>query len=515
MVVQDFLHRSAARNPDNVALVCDGRRLTYGDVDRAANRLANALIRHGVRRGDRVALLLHNSVEAVVSLFAVLKAGAVFVFIDRSTNTERTAFILNNCRATGLVCDAHRRAMVKTIAGRVPSLRFAVLAGRSPVEPDAWPHPVCSFDAVQAEFPCDLPPQIDVDLDLACLIYTSGTTGNPKGVMCDHSSMVFAATSVTTYLEHVEDDVILSVLPISFSYGLYQILMTFQVGGRLVLEPSFAYPAGVLALMQAERVTGFAGIPGIYAMLLQMNVHQCDLPNLRYLTNAAAALPVAQVLELRRKLPATKLYLMYGLTETKRALYLPPDQVDRRPGSVGIAIPGTEVWIENDEGRLGPGAVGELVVRGRHVMRGYWEAPEATAARFRSGPIAGERVCHTGDLFSMDEDGYFSFVARKDDLIKVQGRKIAPAEIERVLCSLPGVVEAAVIGVRDDDLGEAVKAFLVLDGRPLTERQVLEHCRMHLDDYMVPKMFEFRNELPKTGSGKIRRAALVSETVPA
>jgi amino acid adenylation domain-containing protein len=515
MVVQDFLHRSAARNRDKVALVCDGRRLTYGDIDRAANRLANAMIRHGVRRGDRVALMLHNSVEAVVSLFAVLKAGAVFVFIDRATNPDRITFILNNCRATGVVCDAHRRAIVKTIAGRVPSLRFTVLAGGSPVEPETWPHPVLSFDAAQAEFPCDLPPQIDVDVDLACLIYTSGTTGNPKGVMCDHSSMVFASTSVTTYLENVEDDVILNVLPISYSYGLYQILMTFQVGGRLVLEPSFAYPAGVVARMQAEHVTGFAGIPAIYTMLLQMDVRQCDLPSLRYLTNAAAALPVSHVRELRRKLPATRLYLMYGLTETKRALYLPPDQVDRRPGSVGIAIPGTEVWIENDEGRLGPGAVGELVVRGRHVMRGYWEASEATAARFRSGPIAGERVCHTGDLFSMDEDGYFYFVARKDDLIKVQGRKIAPADIERVLCSVEGVIEAAVIGVPDDDLGEIVKAFIVLDGIPITEQQLIQHCRAHLDEYMIPKIFEFRNELPKTGSGKIRRSALASETVPA
>jgi acyl-coenzyme A synthetase/AMP-(fatty) acid ligase len=201
---------------------------------------------------------------------------------------------------------------------------------------------------------------------------------------------------------------------------------------------------------------------------------------------------------------------MYGLTETKRTLYLPPERLEAKPGSVGIAIPGTEVWIADANGnRLGPGQTGELVVRGRHVMRGYWEAPEATAQRFRPGPIPGERLCYTGDLFSMDEDGCFYFVARRDDIIKSRGEKIAPKEVENVLYSLPGVVEAAVVGVPDPILGQAVKAFVVFKDSTVTENQVLAHCKANLEDYMVPKYVEFVDELPKTSSGKVKKLALV------
>jgi len=200
---------------------------------------------------------------------------------------------------------------------------------------------------------------------------------------------------------------------------------------------------------------------------------------------------------------------MYGLTECKRTLYLPPDQLDARPGSVGIAITGTEVWIEDEDGqRVSPGTVGELVIRGSHVMRGYWEAPEATAEHYRPGPTPGERVLYSGDLFRRDEEGYLYFVARKDDIIKSRGEKVAPKEVENVLYALDGVIEAAVVGRPDPILGEAIVAYLVLDGTELTERDVLRHCRAHLEDFMVPQRVEFRAELPKTSSGKIRKTGL-------
>jgi len=327
--------------------------------------------------------------------------------------------------------------------------------------------------------------------------------------MSDHSNVLFAASSIIEYLENVEDDIVINVLPFSFDYGLYQLLMVFKFGGRLVLERSFAYPAAVLKRMEEERVTGFPGVPTIFAILLQMDLSPYDLSSLRYLTNTAAALPPSHIQKLREKFPWATLYSMYGLTETKRTLYLPPDQLDRRPGSVGIAIPGTEVWIEDEEGnRLGPGEIGELVVRGRHVMRGYWEDPEATAQRYRPGPLPGERVCYTGDLFRMDEEGYLYFVGRKDDIIKSRGEKVSPKEVENVLYALPGVVEAAVVGVPDPILGQAIKAFVVPDGVELTEAQVLAHCRAHLEDLMVPKYVEIRDALPKTTSGKIKKTGL-------
>jgi len=327
--------------------------------------------------------------------------------------------------------------------------------------------------------------------------------------MSDHSNVVFAASSITSYLGNREDDIVIDVLPLSFDYGLYQLLMVFKFGGTLVLEQSFAYPAAILKRIEQERVTGFPGVPTIFAMLLQMDLTPYDLSSIRYLTNTAAALPPSHIQQIRTKFPWATLYSMYGLTETKRTLYLPPDQLDKRPGSVGIAIPGTEVWLEDEEGhRLSPGQTGELVVRGRHVMRGYWGDPITTAVRYRPGTIPGERVCYTGDLFRMDEEGYLYFVARKDDIIKSRGEKVAPKEVETVLYSLKGILEVAVIGVPDPILGQAVKAFIVTDGSTMTEADVLAHCRAHLEDFMIPKLVEFRDQLPKTSSGKIKKIEL-------
>jgi long-chain acyl-CoA synthetase len=505
ILVRDFLENSADRLPDKVAIICEQKRLTYSEIDGMANCLANAMLDRGVQRGDRVAIYLNNSVEAVVSIFAALKTGAVFVPVNPTTKRDKLAYILNNCRASGLLIDGRRQSLLDELLGEVQSLKFGVLCGHSA----ALEGSSLSFDAVQANGADQRPPRTNIDLDLACLIYTSGTTGDPKGVMSDHSNVVFAASSISSYLENVESDIVINVLPLSFDYGLYQLLMAFKFGGTLVLERSFTYPAQVLSLMAKERVTGFPGVPTIYAILLQMEISAFDLSSLRYLTNTASALPPSHILQLRDKFPWARLYSMYGLTETKRTLYLPPEQLDARPGSVGIAIPGTEVWIEDELGnRLGPGAVGELVVRGRHVMRGYWEAPQATAQRYRPGSVPGERLCYTGDLFRLDEEGYLYFVGRKDDIIKSRGEKVAPKEVENVLYAIPGVVEAAVIGVPDPVLGQAVKAILVVESVQLSEAQVLAYCRSHLEDFMVPKMVEFRSELPKTDSGKIKKTDL-------
>ncbi|MFQ3680899.1 class I adenylate-forming enzyme family protein [Roseiflexus sp.] len=509
MLVHDFLTNSAARLPNKVALVCDGRRLTYREIDQMTNRLARALVEHGIGRGDRVAIVAPNSVAAVAGIFAALKAGGVFVVINHTTKQDKLTAILNNCRASALIADAQNRDLdLPALLYSLPSLRIGVLCNQRATDRLAHPRFI-DFDDVQSQYDAAPLPHVNIDLDLACLIYTSGSTGEPKGVMSDHSNVVFASGSIIEYLQNVEDDVVINMLPLSFDYGLYQLLMTFRFGGRLALERSFAYPAAILKRIEEERVTGFPGVPTIYAVLLQMDLSHYDLSSIRYLTNTAAALPPSHVLELRRVFPWARIYSMYGLTETKRTLYLPPEELERRPGSVGIAIPGTEVWLEDEQGnRLGPGQVGELVVRGRHVMRGYWEAPEATAQRYRPGPLPGERVCYTGDLFRMDEEGYLYFVGRKDDIIKSRGEKVAPKEVEHVIYELPGVVAVAVVGVPDPILGQAIKAFVVSKDATLTEKQVLAHCRARLEDFMVPQYVEFRDELPVNASGKIARREL-------
>jgi long-chain acyl-CoA synthetase len=508
MLVHEFLIHSAAAFPGKVALVCGGRRLTYAELDVMSDRLATALAEGGVGRGDRVAVHLHNSVESVVAIFAILKAGGVFVVVNATTKRDKLAFVLNNCRAVALIAEGRiDGSTLDQLFQGVPSLKLGIACGRQAAS--ATGPGVSTFEEIQARLPAPPPVNRNIDLDLACLIYTSGSTGEPKGVMSDHGNVDFATSSIISYLRNTPEDIVINVLPLSFDYGLYQLLMTFKFGGTLVLERSFTYPAQILKRIEEERVTGFPGVPTIFTMLLQLDLSSFDLSSLRYLSNTAAALPPSHISQLRGKFAWATLFSMYGLTETKRTLYLPPDQLDRRPGSVGIAIPGTEVWIEDETGlRLGAGETGELMIRGRHVMRGYWEAPEATALRFRPGTIPGERVCCSGDLFRMDEDGYYYFVGRKDDIIKSRGEKVAPKEVENVLHMLPGVL-AAVIGVPDPIMGQAVKAFVVARGPAFTEAQVISHCRAHLEDFMVPKYIEFRDELPITSSGKVSKLGLL------
>lgn len=509
LLVNDFLEQSAARTPDKIALICNRQRLTYAEIDTMANRLAHALQERGVVRGDRVVLFLPNTIELVVGIFATLKAGGVFVVVNATTKRDKLTYLVNNCHASALVTHARQADLAYMVMQQAPSLKLTVLTERGSVDAACAHDDVVAFDTIQANYPATCTPRLCIDQDLACLIYTSGSTGEPKGVMSTHSNVVFAASSIITYLENTHDDIIVNVLPLAFDYGLYQLLMAFKFGGTLVLERSFAYPAQILKRMESERVTGFPGVPTVFTILLGIDLRKYDLRRLRYLTNTAAALPPGHVQQIREKFPWATLYSMYGLTETKRTLFLPPDQLDMRPDSVGIAIPGTEVWIEDEDGnRLSANRVGELVIRGGHVMRGYWEAPEATAARYRPGPIPGERVCYSGDLFRMDDEGYFYFVGRKDDMIKSRGEKVAPKEIENVLYSLPGVIEAAVIGVPDPILGEAIKAFVVSQDGELTERDVLRHCQDQLETFMVPQIVEFRNMLPKTASGKIKKTEL-------
>lgn len=515
MQVESFLEQSAREYPDKVALVSPQGRFTYAELNLAATRLAHALREQGVRRGDRVAIYLENSAEAVVAVFAVLKLGAVFVLLNPGIKADKLSFILNDCRAVGLVASSQGRIVGEALE-RTLSARFLIVVGEAagPSIPGVavigWD--ACLLDRDQAPIR-----GAGIDLDLATIIYTSGSTGFPKGVMMTHLNMVTAATSISQYLEIRRDDVILNVLPLSFDYGLYQVLMAFKAGATVVLERSFIYPAAVIETLTEEAVTGLPVVPTLATMLIRMGgLTPGQFPSVRYITSTAAALHPAVISELRRLFPAAKIFSMYGLTECKRVSYLPPDQLDARPASVGKAIPNTEVWLVNDRGeRVGPGTVGELVVRGSHVMRGYWERPEETARALRPGPNLDENVLYTGDLFTMDDEGYLYFVGRKDDVIKTRGEKVSPKEVEAVLYSLPAVAEAAVVGVPDDVLGQAVKAVIVLaPGANCTEQDILRHCAEHLEGFMVPRSVEFCEVLPKTMTGKIETRSLRGRMMP-
>lgn len=514
MRIESFLADSAAGLADKTAIVAGESRLSYGDLDRAAGGIAATLVERGVRRGDRVIVFMDNCWQTVAAIFGVLKAGAVFSPVNPSAKADKLAYILTNCEARAIITQAKLLPVVRAATARAPSVAVTLVGGGLPANPSDGL--VRLDEALTHGGPAPASPGID--LDLAMVIYTSGSTGAPKGVMMTHQNMTAAADSVIGYLGNSADDVIFNLLPLSFNYGLYQALTAARIGATLVLEQSFAFPQATFRTMAEEQVTGFPIVPTIAALILQMrDLEPGSLPDLRYITNAAAALPPAHLARLRELFPMTAFYSMYGLTECKRCTWLPPAELDRRPMSVGIPIPGTEAWVAGEDGQPLPhGEVGELVVRGAHVMKGYWNDPEATDLALRPGPLPLEKVLHTGDLFRADEAGFLYFVARKDDIIKTRGEKVSPVEVEHALYAMPDIREAAVVGVPDPILGHTVHAVVVAeDGTDLTEQRVIRHCAGHLEDFKVPRSVEFRDALPKTDSGKIRRRAIANEFLEA
>lgn len=507
--LHEYLERTTGRVPDKVAIVCGGEKLTWGQIDSAATALACALRRRGVERGDRVVVCLENSVESCVAVFGVLRADAVFSLLSPQTKGDKLRYVLLDSGARCLVIEAEIWDCCRAALGLLPELLSVLVvrtAGDQPPARDGVP-PAVPVERYEDAVSGALSPLADasISLDLASIIYTSGSTGDPKGVMLTHASMVAAAESITTYLRNVETDVVLNVLPMSFDYGLYQWLMVTLVSGTLVLERSFSYPMAVLAQIDREGITGFPVVPTMASVLRTYAKRGMRYEGVRYVTNTAAALSVAHIEILRRTFPNARVYSMYGLTECKRVCYLPPEDLDRKPTSVGRPMPNMEVFIVTPDGRRAVRNVtGELVVRGPQVMRGYWRKPAQTAEWLKPGDIPGEFYLWTGDQFRADEEGYLYFLGRSDDIIKSRGEKVSPREVENVIYSLEGVKDVAVVGVPDDVLGEAVHAFVVLDeGTTYPARDIVQHCTERLENFMVPKYVTFLPRIPKTSSGKI------------
>jgi acyl-CoA synthetase (AMP-forming)/AMP-acid ligase II len=384
MLVQHFLENSAKRLPDKVALICGEERLSYREIDERANCVAGFLRELGVERQDRVAILLDNSTESVISLWGILKADAIFIMLSPTMKAHKLSYILNDCQVKALITHTNKSRVVREAISQTESLDNIIWVGKQKDISSLATYSIRNhaFANIFSPAPCTLHPvpSFNIDLDLATIIYTSGSTGDPKGVMLTHLNMVSAATSITTYLENKEDDIVINLLPLSFDYGLYQVLMAFKFGGTVFLEKSFTFPYKVIENMVRERVTGFPGVPTIFAILLGLkDLGKFDFSSLRYISNTAAALPPTYIERLRKIFPQVQIYSMYGLTECKRVSYLPPDEIDHRPTSIGRGMPNEEVWIVDEScNPVGPDVVGELVVRGSNVMRGYWGLPEGS-----------------------------------------------------------------------------------------------------------------------------------------
>lgn len=522
VLVNEFLEHTAAKTPNKEALIFQQQRLTYLELDNFANALGNALIELGLQKPDspgerlllgqtlryrpRVAIYLENSVEAVIAIFGILKAGGIFVLINPQIKARKLAYILNDCQVRFLITDSKVDLDFQDIHADIEVISIDSQAGDRHLATHLF------WDLVDQS--SSVPPQnSSIETDLCSLIYTSGSTGKPKGVMLTHLNMVAAANSITEYLENTCADIILNCLPLSFDYGLYNLLMPFKFGGTVVLEKSFVYPFQLIGLVNKEQVTGLPLVPTIISIFLQVkNLGKYNFSSLRYITSTGQAFPPSHLLRLKELLPQTSIYSMYGLTECKRVLYLPPAQIENRPTSVGKAMPNVEVYLADENGiRIDqPDTVGELMVRGSNVMQGYWNLAEETNQVLHID-AQGNRILRTRDLFKTDWDGYFYFVARTDDLIKTGGEQVSPKEIEDILGELVGVSQVAVFGVDHEFLGQAIKVAVTLaSGSILTAADILAYCSAHLEKHMIPKYIEIRQELPKTLTGKINRQELES-----
>jgi len=514
-LVQDSLYESARLAGSKVALVSEGTRLSFEDLLSRSQRLARALQDRGLLSGDRVAVFMDNGVDAVVAIYGTWIAGGVVMVINPQTKSDKLAFLLADSSARFLLSQASLkrvfRAGLDELHPGLP-LPLVMAAGGDPEGCAVTLEEVFRTTSADPLDPGSLA------TDLAALIYTSGSTGQPKGVMITHQNITFTLGSLIEYLRLGSGERILNLLPLAFDYGLYQLLMAVRLGATLILEQGFGYPAVLEKRIREESITVFPGVPTVFTTLLaRAGEREISFPSVRTVTNTAAALAPGLVPGLQRLFPNALIFRMYGLTECKRVCYLEPEELAIRPESVGKAIPGTQTFLLDAEGRqAGPGETGILHVRGPHVMVGYWNQPEMTSEMLRPGRHPADRVLCTHDLFRMDVDGYLYFLGRSDDIIKSRGEKVSPVEVENVLHGISGVQDAAVVGVPDPDLGEAIRAFVSLvPGAQLTEREIRRACQGRLESFMVPQEIVVLAELPKTDTGKVRKKDLLNASPPA
>ncbi len=507
MQVHEFLERSAQRDPDRQAAWFKDEWKTFAELDAMANQVGNHLKGQGVRRGDRVALLYENSFDYIAAYYGILKAGAVTVALNTETTSDALRYLLANSGARAVITNqAFSRHLVPALPD-LPDLRHVVVR-----QDDLAPYEAAGGAAAvrlqEVYASADrTPPRVrSIDLDLASIVYTSGSTGKSKGAVLRHYNIVANTRSIVEYLRLTRDDRAMVVLPFYYIYGKSLLNTHFSVGGSVVIDNRFAFPNVILETMKKTGATGFSGVPSTFMILLSRSVVRKEkFPALRYLTQAGGPMAPAVQRDVAGTFAPARLYVMYGATEASARLsYLDPDDLPRKWGSIGRAIPNVDLFVADETGReLPQGEVGELVARGTNFMEGYWQDPEETARVLRHG------LYFTGDLGRMDEEGFLYVVGRTKDMIKVGGERVSAKEVEEAILELKEVQEAAVIGVDDDVLGEAIKAFVVAaPGREVGHDLVVGHCRQRLPLFKVPKSVVVVPELPKNESGKVLKPVL-------
>lgn len=510
-LIHHFLEDSSLRFPEKKALFVNEQWYSYSHLEKKANQLARFFMELGIKRGDRVAFYIDNSVEYVITYYAILKTGAITVALNTELTAENIAYILQDCQVDMLLSNQKLFRKIKAIL-ETDVLKYLAL----------WADPKklkVSSKSVKVHY---LPQEIDyfsgskpdvkiIDLDIASIVYTSGSTGKPRGATLSHLNIVTNTRSIVDYLEITEQDRVMVVLPFYYIYGKSLLNTHFFAGASVVIDNRFLYPNVVLKTMQEQMVTGFSGVPSTFSILLnRSNIHSMKFEDLRYITQAGGAMAPAVQKQVAEVFAPAKTFIMYGATEASARLsYLPPDDLPRKWGSIGIGIPNVDLFVADAHGQpLPAGEQGEIVARGANIMQGYWNHPEETRKVLKHG------LYYTGDLGVMDDEGFLYVVGRSKDMIKIGGNRASAKEIEDALYEHPLVADAAVIGVADEILGEAPKAFVVLKNAvdvSTAEDEIKNFIKDKLAAYKIPKYFEFRDSLPKNKSGKIQKLKLAEE----
>ncbi|MCC8996590.1 MAG: acyl-CoA ligase (AMP-forming), exosortase A system-associated [Nitrosomonas sp.] len=512
----DLIRNSAEKKPQAQALLYQNEVLTYASLAQQIERTARGFNSLGLFRGDRIAIYLEKRLENVIAMFATTLAGGVFVPVNPGLKTDQVMHILYDCGARILVTSAKRLEFLQDALLNQAYLHTIVIVDDANNESRG----ITNFQIVRwtEVHATDVQRSVNViDNDIAAIIYTSGSTGKPKGVVLSHRNLVAGAKSVAAYLHNHEEDRILTVLPLSFDYGLSQLTTGFYVGATNVLM-NYLLPRDILDHVNEYKITGLAAVPSLWIQLAALNWRGAE--SLRYITNSGGAMPTPIIQLLRTMLPKAKIYLMYGFTEAFRSTYLVPEEIDQRPNSIGKAIPNAEVLVLRQDGTAcEPEEPGELVHRGATVAMSYWNDREKTAVTFKpislqqNGLSFHEIAAWSGDTVKMDTEGFLYFIGRRDDLIKSSGYRISPTEIEEILYDIEHINEAVAFGVPHAALGQGIVVIVTTKpGAILNIDTVLQACKNKLPVYMCPHHIEIRqSDLPKNSNGKIDRHRLAQE----
>ncbi|WP_313953793.1 acyl-CoA ligase (AMP-forming), exosortase A system-associated [Accumulibacter sp.] len=520
-LLAELIKHAAARNPDAIALSYGKQSISYGALQQSIVAFVSGLLSLGLQRGERVAIYLEKRLETVVASFGATAAGCVFVPLNPLLKADQVAYILRDCNVRALVTSNERLSLLTPVLSSCHDLRHVILANAGPLPNRGGPLATLRWDdLLQAS---EQPGHRVIDTDMAAILYTSGSTGKPKGVVLSHRNMVAGAKSVASYLENTADDTLLAALPLSFDAGFSQLTTAFHVGARVVLL-NYLMPRDVLKALAQEKVTGLTAVPPLYIQLAELEWPAAIGEHLRYFANTGGRMPRQTLTALRTRLPTSKPYLMYGLTEAFRSTYLPPDEVDRRPDSIGKAIPNAEILVLREDGSAcAANEPGELVHRGALVGMGYWNDHEKTAERYKplpantpgrdAGLVLPEIAVFSGDTVRIDEEGYLYFIGRRDEMMKTSGYRVSPTEVEEVLYATRLVGECVAFGVDHPTLGHAIQVIVTPGpGGNLDTAELLAECRRRMPAYMVPAGVTVRSgPLPRNPNGKIDRKALAGE----